>query len=65
METRVNGIWAIKSSSDSLKSLHEPPTRSQGHNTASDFDKIFKKACEEVNNERRNEGKDTIHILTS
>ena len=62
---KVDSVWAIKSSSDSLKSLHEPPTRSQGHNKASDFDKIFKKACEEVNNERRNEGTDTVRVLPS
>ena len=49
---KVNGVWAIKSSNDYLKSLHEPPTQSQRHVRNNDFDKIFKEACRNVNKDK-------------
>ena len=49
---KVNGVWAIKSSNDYLKSLHEPPTQSQSHVRNNDFDKIFKEACRNVNKDK-------------
>ena len=54
---KVNGVWAIKSSNDYLKSLHEPPTQSQRHVRNNDFDKIFKETCRNVNKDKRKTGR--------